>query len=56
MVERGWWYEQANKVEQHLLKTQDVSAISYNDDEGHTDDISGVSIHVDSFYNLAAKL
>lgn len=49
------WYEQANRVEQHLLKTQDVSAISYNDDEGHTDDISGVSIHVDSFYNLAAE-
>lgn len=49
------WYQQAAKVEQHLLNTQDVSAISYKDNEGHTDDIAGVSVHVDSFYELAAK-
>ncbi len=49
------WYQQAQRVEQHLLDTQDVSAISYKDDEGHTDDIAGVSIHVDSFYDLAAQ-
>ncbi|MBK5201179.1 MAG: FMN-binding protein, partial [Spirochaetaceae bacterium] len=49
------WYEQAALVEQHLLKTQDVSAISYKDDAGHTDDISGASIHVSGFYELVAK-
>ncbi len=49
------WYEQAAKVEQHLLATQDVSAISFIDDEGHTDDIAGVSVHVNSFYELAAQ-
>ncbi len=46
------WYEQAALAEQHLIKTQDVSAISYKDDAGHTDDIAGVSIHVSSFYQL----
>ncbi len=47
------WYEQAQKAEQHLIQTQDLSAISYIDDDGHTDDIAGVSIHVDSLYGLA---
>ena len=49
------WYEQAAKAEQHLIDTQDVTAITYKDDEGHTDDIAGVSIHVNSLYQLAAQ-
>jgi major membrane immunogen (membrane-anchored lipoprotein) len=49
------WYEQAAKAEQHLLDTQDLSAITYKDDEGHTDDIAGVSIHVSSLYQLAQQ-
>ncbi|MGI6778224.1 MAG: FMN-binding protein [Acetivibrionales bacterium] len=49
------WHEQAEKVEQYLLKTQDPSDISYSDDEGHTDAISGASIHVKEFFDLAAK-
>lgn len=49
------WHEQAMKVEEYLLGTQDLTAISYKDDEGHTDAISGVSIHVNDFYALAEK-
>lgn len=49
------WYEQAAKAEQHLIETQDVTAITYKDDAGHTDDIAGVSIHVNSLYELAAQ-
>lgn len=59
MVEAGGaqapWHEQAEKVEAYLLGTQDLTAISYKDDEGHTDAISGVSIHVNDFYALAEK-
>ncbi|MDC7238284.1 MAG: hypothetical protein PQJ45_10985 [Sphaerochaetaceae bacterium] len=49
------WYEQAALAEQHLLETQDVTAITYKDDHGHTDDIAGVSVHVNGLYELAAK-
>jgi hypothetical protein len=46
------WYQQAEKAEAHLLKTQDPAAISYKDSEGHTDDIAGVSVHVMHSSNL----
>ena len=49
------WYEQAAKVEQHLINTQDVNAISFKDDGIHTDDIAGVSIRVNSFASLASE-
>jgi major membrane immunogen (membrane-anchored lipoprotein) len=49
------WYEEAEKVEQYLIKTQDPAVISYKDDEGHTDDIAGVSVHVVAFFELAQK-
>lgn len=52
---QGEWYQQAEKAEAHLLKSQDPAAISYKDNDGHTDDIAGVSIHVNSFFDLAAK-
>ncbi len=59
MVEKGDaqapWYEQAKKAEQHLLKTQDPADINYTSDEGHTDSISGVTIHVKEFFSLAEK-
>lgn len=59
MVEYGGaqaeWSEQAAKVEQHLIDTQDPTAITYIDDEGHTDAISGVSVHVSSFYELVEQ-
>ncbi len=49
------WSVQAQKVEQYLLDTQDPSVISYKDDEGRTDDIAGVSIHVVEFFDLAKE-
>lgn len=49
------WADQAVLAEQYLLKTQDPTKINYKDDEGHTDAISGVSIHVNEFFNLAEK-
>lgn len=49
------WSAQAEKAEKHLLATQDPAAISYKDADGHTDDIAGVSMHVNGFFNLAAK-
>ncbi len=59
MVENGGaqapWHEQAEKAEAYLLETQDPTAINYIDDEGHTDAISGVSIHVVEFFKLAEQ-
>lgn len=46
------WHEQAISTEAHLIATQDPTDISYTDDDGHTDAIAGVSIHVDDFYAL----
>jgi major membrane immunogen (membrane-anchored lipoprotein) len=59
MVENGGaiapWYEQAEKTEQYLLKTQDPTDISYTNDAGNTDAISGVTIHVKEFFTLAQE-
>lgn len=49
------WHEQALLAEQYLIEKQDPAAITYTDDEGHTDAISGVSIHVVEFFELAAE-
>ncbi len=49
------WYEQAAAAQEYLLKTQDPTAITYKDDEGHTDAFSGASIHVIEFFTLAEK-
>jgi major membrane immunogen (membrane-anchored lipoprotein) len=48
------WYVQADRAEAALLKSQDPKAIPFNDD-GYTDAISGVSIHVNEFLGLAEK-
>lgn len=48
------WHEQAEKAEQFLIEKQDLAAITYND-EGKTDAISGVSIHVNDFVDIAQK-
>ena len=59
MVQRGnaqsEWYVQAQKAEAFLIEHQDPNAITYTDDQGHTDAIAGVSVHVDALFNLAAK-
>ncbi|WP_054957426.1 FMN-binding protein [Paenibacillus dakarensis] len=48
------WHEQAEKAEQFLIEKQDPAAITFND-EGKTDAISGVSISVNEFVELAQK-
>ncbi|WP_138419340.1 FMN-binding protein [Aquibacillus sediminis] len=59
MVENGdaqaRWHEQAELAEEYLLEVQDPTAIEYSSDEGHTDAISGVSIHVVEFFDLAEQ-
>ena len=49
------WYKQAEAAQDHLLATQNPKEISYKDDAGHTDEISGASIHVIEFFDLAEK-
>ncbi|MBS7527294.1 FMN-binding protein [Fusibacter paucivorans] len=46
------WHEQAAKAEQYLIDNQSFDGINFIDDEGHTDTIAGVSIHVSDFVNL----
>lgn len=53
--ELGLWHEQAMRVEENLIATQDATVIEYSDDEGHTDAITGVSIHVSEFFALAEE-
>lgn len=59
MVEQGGaqapWHEQAEKAEAYLLELQDPTKIEYTDEEGHTDAISGASIHVKEFFDLAQE-
>ena len=59
MVEYGnaiapWW-KQAEAVEKKLLSTQDISSIRISDAEGHTDAVSGATIHVSPFVDLVKK-
>jgi len=49
------WHEQAAKAEQFLLEKQDPAAIPFNSEDGKTDAISGVSIHVNGFVELAEE-
>jgi major membrane immunogen (membrane-anchored lipoprotein) len=46
------WWKQAQAVEKQLIKSQDISSITLSDKEGHTDAVSGASIHVAPFVNL----
>ncbi|MFZ5989322.1 MAG: FMN-binding protein [Bacillota bacterium] len=58
MVEKGKaqaeWHDQAKKVEDYLLEKQEP-VVQYKDDEGHTDAISGATIGVKEFFDLAKK-
>lgn len=49
------WWEQAEKAEAYLIEIQDPAAITYTDDQGHTDAIAGVSVHVNGLFELAEK-
>jgi major membrane immunogen (membrane-anchored lipoprotein) len=48
------WHEQAANVEAYVVKTQDLAFGKFKDD-GTTDAISGASLHVKNFYDLANK-
>lgn len=58
MVEKGGaqadWHEQALKAEQYMIQNQDVSSLTYTE-EGATDAISGVSIKIREYYELATQ-
>ncbi len=58
MVARGGaideWYVQAQRVEQKLIETQDLASLPY-DEGGYTDAVSGVTIHINEFVDLAAE-
>jgi major membrane immunogen (membrane-anchored lipoprotein) len=49
------WNAQAKAVEDYLVRTQDIGFNKYKDAEGRTDAISGASIHVKPFFELAGK-
>jgi major membrane immunogen (membrane-anchored lipoprotein) len=49
------WDVQAKTVQDYLVKTQDFGFSKYTDAEGHTDAISGASIHVKPFFDLVNK-
>ncbi|QEN09537.1 FMN-binding protein [Oceanispirochaeta crateris] len=49
------WWKQAQAVEQQLIKSQDINSIILSDKEGHTDTVSGASIHVAPFVNLVKE-
>jgi len=49
------WHEQAEKAEAYLIEKQDPTDIAYSNEEGNTDAITGVSIHVSSFFKLAEE-
>lgn len=48
------WHEQAEKAEQYLIEKQDPTAVETTED-GKTDAISGVSIHIGSYLQLAEE-
>lgn len=49
------WHEEAEKAEAFLVEKQDPAAATFKED-GTTDAISGASIHLKSFFDMAAKL
>jgi major membrane immunogen (membrane-anchored lipoprotein) len=61
MVEFGnatsYWYEQADSTIDYFLENQSVEVPEdfYTSEEGHTDAIAGVTIHVVEFFDLAEK-
>ena len=46
------WWKQAEAVEKKLIQTQNVDSIRISDAEGHTDAVSGATIHVKPFVDL----
>jgi len=49
------WHEQAATTAAYLVETQDPSAVEYSDEDGHVEAISGATIKVKGFFELADK-
>lgn len=49
------WHEQSAKVAAYLVEIQDPTVIEYTDEDGHSDAISGATIKVKDFFELADK-
>lgn len=49
------WNEQSAKVSAHLIEIQDPTIVEYTDADGHSDAISGATITVKDFFELADK-
>lgn len=49
------WHEEVALVENYLVETQDPTAITYLDDNYHSDAIAGATIGVSPFFTLAAE-
>lgn len=49
------WDVQASLVEAYLIENQSFDNLNLSDAEGHTDSITGVSIHVSPFVDLAKE-
>ncbi|MCX7023848.1 MAG: FMN-binding protein [Spirochaetes bacterium] len=49
------WTAQANAVARYFIGIQDPSKVAYKDNAGHIDAVSGVSISVKEFFDLAAE-
>lgn len=49
------WHEQIKLAEDELVKTQDPAKLSYTDQDGHTDAISGCTITVKEYYTVAQQ-
>ncbi len=49
------WHEQASLVEGFLVDSQDFDAITLTDADGHTDAVSGVTMKVNAFIELAKQ-
>lgn len=52
---QGEWDIQAKRVEEYLIKVQDPAQIAYKAKTGTTDVVSGATIHVNGFVELAKK-
>ncbi|MDN5352393.1 MAG: hypothetical protein PWQ12_1313 [Clostridiales bacterium] len=49
------WHLQAKAVEDYLIENQSLENLNYTDEEGHTDSVAGVSIHVKEFDELVTE-
>ena len=54
-AKQGEWHAQAKRVEDFLIKVQDPAKISFDAKTGTTDAISGASLKINGFIELAKR-